>query len=75
LERRLAYGIRRELIDLTRVRGVGRVRARELYRAGYRDRKSLAGADARKVGRISSMGKRVAEAIIAQAGQAGARRR
>jgi len=72
LERRLAYGIRRELIDLTRVRGVGRVRARELYRAGWRDRRALAGADARKVARVASMGKKVAEGIISQAG---ARRR
>lgn len=68
LERRLAYGIRRELIDLTRLKGVGRVRARELYRAGYRDRKALRGADARKVARVASMGKKVAEGIIAQAG-------
>lgn len=75
LERRLAYGIRRELIDLTRLRGVGRVRARELYRAGYRDRKALAGADARKVAKVTSMGKKVAEDIMAQAGRAGARRR
>ncbi len=66
LERRISYGIRSELLDLARLREVGRVRARDLYRAGYTDRKALRGADVKKIAKISNMGKKVAERILAQ---------
>jgi len=38
---RVQYGVKEELLDLVRLRGIGRVRARQLYRAGYPDRESL----------------------------------
>ncbi len=41
LSLRVRYGAREELLDLVRLRGIGRVRARLLYRAGYADRESL----------------------------------
>ena len=34
LEKRLEYGVSSELLNLTKVRGIGRVRARKLYSAG-----------------------------------------
>ncbi|MDD5555902.1 MAG: DEAD/DEAH box helicase, partial [bacterium] len=36
LRRRVLYGIREELLDLVSLKGIGRVRARHLFRAGYR---------------------------------------
>jgi helicase len=41
LSLRVRYGVKEELLDLVRLRGIGRVRARLLYRAGYPDRESL----------------------------------
>jgi helicase len=41
LSLRVRYGVQEELLDLVRLRGIGRVRARLLYRAGYPDRESL----------------------------------
>jgi helicase len=41
LSTRVRYGAGEELLDLVRLRGIGRVRARMLYRAGYPDRESL----------------------------------
>jgi helicase len=38
---RVRYGVKEELLDLVRLRGIGRVRGRLLYRAGYPDRESL----------------------------------
>ncbi len=36
LRRRIKHGVKRELLELCRVRGIGRVRARRLYAAGIR---------------------------------------
>ncbi len=41
LSLRVRYGVGEELLDLVRLRGIGRVRSRLLYRAGYPDRESL----------------------------------
>jgi len=38
---RVRYGVTEELLDLVRLRGIGRVRARMLYRAGFPDREAL----------------------------------
>jgi helicase len=44
LSLRVRYGVNEELLDLVRLRGVGRVRGRALFRAGYPDREALKGA-------------------------------
>ncbi len=44
LSTRVRYGAGEELLDLVRLRGIGRVRARRLYAAGYPDRESLRNA-------------------------------
>ncbi|MHB8352355.1 MAG: ski2-like helicase, partial [Thermoplasmata archaeon] len=41
LELQIQYGVSEELLDLVRLRGVGRVRGRLLFDAGYPDRESL----------------------------------
>lgn len=41
LSLRVRYGVKEELLDLVRLRGIGRVRARLLFRAGYPDREAL----------------------------------
>jgi len=46
---RVRYGAREELLDLVRLRGIGRVRARMLYKAGFADREALRRAPADRV--------------------------
>ncbi|MCL2863539.1 MAG: helix-hairpin-helix domain-containing protein [Methanimicrococcus sp.] len=45
LEIRLQYGASVELLSLLKIRGIGRVRARRLYDAGFRSKESFKPAD------------------------------
>ncbi|HEV2448806.1 MAG TPA: DEAD/DEAH box helicase [Thermoplasmata archaeon] len=46
---RVQYGARAELLDLVRLRGIGRFRGRQLYSAGFPDRESLRAAPLTRV--------------------------
>jgi helicase len=48
---RIRYGVTEELLDLVRLRGIGRVRARLLYGAGFPDRESIRQAPFERVER------------------------
>jgi helicase len=61
---RVKYGVRPELIQLTQIPGVGRVRARRLYTAGYKTIEDLAGARLEHLIRIEGIGEEVARNII-----------
>jgi helicase len=61
LESRIKYGIREELIDLVKVRGIGRARARKLFLAGIKDRRDVL-EHRHKVAAI--IGKKTAERVI-----------
>jgi len=52
LRHRLKYGIREELIELTYLEGIGRVRARKLYNAGIKSISQLKKADVQDIARI-----------------------
>lgn len=52
LVRRLEYGASPELLELIRVRGIGRVRARKLYNAGYRDSEALRTSNRKDIAKI-----------------------
>ncbi len=66
LQRRITYGVRSELVDLVRLRGIGRVRSRNLYRAGFRTRKSLEGATIDEIARVSTLTRTLASSIKSQ---------
>ncbi|MGI0054092.1 MAG: hypothetical protein ACREC5_07530, partial [Thermoplasmata archaeon] len=51
LELRVQYGVGEELLELVRLKGIGRVRARLLFAAGYPDRESLRAAPTEAVAR------------------------
>jgi helicase len=72
LSLRVRYGVNEELLDLVRLRGVGRVRGRALFRGGFADREALKGAS---VDRLESLLKSrpLAKAIHAEV--SGGRRR
>jgi helicase len=52
LAMRIRYGVREELLDLVRLRGIGRVRARLLFRAGYEDRNALRAAPLERISQV-----------------------
>jgi helicase len=64
LRMRVRYGIREELVDLVRLRGIGRVRARMLYKRGIRSAADVKKATVRRLGSI--IGPKVAENVKAQ---------
>jgi helicase len=58
----LKYGVKPELLSLVAIRGVGRVRARRLYDAGYATPESLLAAGEKRIGEI--VGPKVARNAI-----------
>ncbi len=64
LSQRIRHGVREELLPLVAIPGIGRVRARRLYQAGYRTLLDLAQADARSLLRVPGIGPAVARQIL-----------
>ncbi len=63
LRRRMKYGIRTELLPLIVLEGVGRVRARALYKAGYKDLRMLKLAPVERIAEIDKIGFMLANKI------------
>ena len=66
LRQRIIYGIKEELIDLAKIKGIGRVRARRLYRNNIRTRQDLAAASVNQLAAIDKIGMTVAKSIKLQ---------
>jgi len=64
---RMRYGVKEELLPLMRLKGIGRVRARTLFNAGYTGPQALRGADVRAISRLPGIGDVLAERIVEQA--------
>ena len=62
---RIRYGVVEELLDLVRLRGIGRVRARLLFRAGLRDREAIRQAPLGRI-EVALRSRRLAEMVVAQ---------
>ncbi|AFZ70416.1 superfamily II helicase [Caldisphaera lagunensis DSM 15908] len=56
LEKRIENGVKTELLELVNIPEVGRVRARKLYNAGYKNLASLATANPKDLLKISGIG-------------------
>lgn len=67
LRYRLKYGVKEELLALLKLKNVGRVRARRMFRNGIKDLGDVKSADVALLARI--LGKRVAADIKSQVGQ------
>lgn len=63
---RVLYGIREELLQLVSLRGIGRIRARNLYNGGFRTLSDIRKASIEELERIPSIGKTFAEDIKKQ---------
>jgi helicase len=66
---RLESGAGKELLDLIELSGVGRVRARKLYNAGFTGRKKLKDADPVALAAIPGIGEKLAASILRQLGR------
>ncbi|HEX6067424.1 MAG TPA: helix-hairpin-helix domain-containing protein, partial [Nitrososphaera sp.] len=63
---RIRYGIKEELMPLVALEGVGRVRARALYSAGFTDVSTIARAPQAKLASVPKIGPAVAEKLKVQ---------
>ncbi|MEB3756171.1 MAG: helix-hairpin-helix domain-containing protein, partial [Desulfurococcales archaeon] len=68
LEERLKYGVKEEVLELTRIKGVGRVRARLLYKNGYKTVADLRKAKLEDLVKIPTIGYIIAREILEQLG-------
>ena len=66
LRTRIRYGVREELIELVSIRGIGRVRARALYKNGVTSRADLSAMPVEKLAAVDKIGRAVASGIKAQ---------
>ena len=69
LRRRIRYGIRPELLDLVKLKGIGRVRARMLHDRGYKTLEDLRNTSYDRLKQIPTVGEAVARSIKNQLGQ------
>jgi helicase len=73
LSERIKHGVKEELLPLVWIPGVGRVRARALYSAGFRRPEDIVQAGIDRLSRIPSIGEglalKIVEAVRAGAGQ------
>lgn len=64
---RIKWGVKEELLELLQLEAVGRVRARTLYRHGFRSLKDIASAKPFELAELPRIGPKLAQKIIEQA--------
>lgn len=67
LSERMRYGVKEELLELVQLEGIGRVRARSLFRGGFRTLKDIARASETELASLPYIGKEIAKSIKRQA--------
>lgn len=65
--RRVKAGVKEELLELIKLEGIGRIRARSLYNSGYRTLNDIAKASVEKLINVRGIGVELAGKIIRQA--------
>ncbi|MBO3802743.1 MAG: DEAD/DEAH box helicase [Candidatus Brockarchaeota archaeon] len=68
LEARVRHGVRPELLELVSLSGIGRVRARNLYKNGFRSIQELRRSSVSDLTRVPGVGSKLATKIKAAAG-------
>lgn len=63
---RVRYGVKPELLELVNLKGIGRIRARNLFRRGYKTINDLKSANLTELAKTSNIGKETAQNIKAQ---------
>jgi helicase len=68
MSKRVKFGIKRELLDLVSLTGIGRSRARNLFREGFKSRSDLAKASVEQLSLVPEIGSRLALSVKKQVG-------
>jgi len=66
LQDRMRYGIKEELLELVQIRGIGRIRGRSLFKAGYHKLSDIKRASEQELARVPYMGVETAKSIKRQ---------
>ena len=66
LRKRIIYGIREELTELVKIKGIGRIRARKLYKNGIKNLEDLSKIPVNKLAEIDKIGSTLADNIKSQ---------
>jgi helicase len=66
LRKRIIYGIKEELVELVKIRGIGRVRARKLYNHGIKTIDDLKRIPVEKLAEMDKIGPTIADNIKSQ---------
>ncbi len=67
LKQRAIYGIKEELLELVSLKGIGRVRARNLFKRGYKKIADLKFALVEELEKVNQVGPKLARDLISQA--------
>lgn len=67
ISKRIEVGVKEDVLELTHLKGVGRVRARILFENGFRKLEEVANADPRRLANLPTFGEKIANDIINQA--------
>jgi helicase len=70
---RVKHGVKKELLPLVSIKGIGRARARRLYRKGFRNKRDLKKASVEEISKVELIGKKIAIKIKEQLGEEGRR--
>ncbi|HDI75419.1 MAG TPA: DEAD/DEAH box helicase [Thermoprotei archaeon] len=65
LRKRVRHGVKKELLELVKIKGIGRVRARILYNHGYKTLDDLKQATLKELTRVPLIGSELAKKMLA----------
>ncbi|PTD93894.1 extensin [archaeon SCG-AAA382B04] len=63
LQNRMKYGVKKQLLPLTKIKGIGRIRARKLYKKDYKSLSDLKTASKKELSKVESIGPKTAQKI------------
>jgi len=66
IRKRIIYGIREELIELVKIKGIGRIRARNLFKHGIKNLDDLSAIPVKKLAELDKIGSTLADNIKSQ---------
>ena len=66
IRKRINYGIREELLELVKIKGIGRIRARKLFKHGIKNLDDLSAIQVKKLAEIDKIGSTLADNIKSQ---------
>ncbi len=66
---RVQYGCKKELLDLVSLKGIGRIRARALFREGFKTVNDLRGVPLKRLSKVKTIGEGIAKNLKKQIGE------